>query len=273
MCFDRARLSFCLMQDRRSCRVVAWRRAMRRAGLRTLEGPPQAPHAGTKQAITKNPDAPLWRCFKFHARAKRTRRYISACLMKSFFHFSAHGIGAILLLAIGLMISACNRKPPLEQIVAAPSDSGLMMWKADVAGDFTRQEWQDFDAAVQEIKYGVMIDGEASGSAGVWTATLQKLDGLSVREVLKLGLSHKLERITQDREKFAEYVTHNEQVRVRPGDEDSVDYLRTLREHQDRRIALVSEQIRATEEILQRRGITLEHPVTKMPKPAASNPF
>jgi hypothetical protein len=193
--------------------------------------------------------------------------------MKSILHFLAGRISAILLVAIVSMVSACSRKPPLEQIVAAPSDFGLMMWKADVANDFSRQEWQDFDAAVQEIKYSVMIDGEASGSAGVWAATLQKLDGLSVREVLKLGLGHKLERITQDRDKFAEYITHNDQLRVRPGDEDSVDYLRTLQEHQNRRIALLTEQIRATGEILQRRGITLDRPAVKAPKAAANESF
>jgi hypothetical protein len=193
--------------------------------------------------------------------------------MKCISLFPAWLVKAILAAAVALTIPVCSRKSPLEHIVDASSDSRLLLWKADVAGDFTRQEWEDFDAAVQEIKYGVMIAGEASGSTGVWMATLQKLDGLSVREVLKLGLGHKLERVTQERDKFVEYVTHNDELRVAAGDEDSADYLRTLREHQDRRIDLLTEQIKATEEILKRREISLDPPKTKTPKPVASGPF
>ncbi len=193
--------------------------------------------------------------------------------MKSISLFSARLINAVLVAAAVIIISACSRTPPLENIVDASSDSRLLLWKMDVAGDFTRQEWQDFEDAVQEIKFGVMIAGEASGSAAIWSATLEKMDGLTVREVLKLGLGRKLARLTQERDKFVGYVTNNDQLRVAPGDGASLDYLQTLRMHQDRRITILTEQIRVTEEILQRRGITLENSAPKAPKRASSAPF
>jgi len=187
--------------------------------------------------------------------------------------FLASLIGSVFLMTTVLMVTGCSRTPAIEQTVAASSDFNLMMWKADVAADFSRQEWKDFDAAVQEIKYGVMIAGEATGSARVWTATLAKMDGLTVRQVLQQGLGQKLARLTEERAKFFGYVTNNERLRVAPGDEASVDYLRMVRERQEERISLLTEQIKAIEEILQRRGVVLDQPPTKAAGQGRSEAF
>ena len=163
------------------------------------------------------------------------------------------------LVGIGLIGGSfgCSRNPPLDDIVAARSDFGLLMWKADVAGDFTREEWHDFDEAVKELKYTIMASGEASGSDGVRDALLQKIDGKSVRQVLALGLGDRLRRLTKDRDDLTGYLAHNQRLRTKEGDNASADYLDNVRDQQAKRLELLNEQIDAVKKVLLRRGIVV----------------
>lgn len=173
-----------------------------------------------------------------------------------------------LLAAIGfsaVAIFGCARKNPLDDVIDAPSDFKMMMWRADVADHFNFQEWRDFDEALQEIKFDVMIAKEASGSDAVRQAALQRIDGKTVRDALTYGYDLKLKRLLAEREKIGGFFAINKKFRTREGDEESARYLENLREEQARRLQTLDQQIEDVRAVLRRRNLILADPSNQTP--------
>lgn len=158
-------------------------------------------------------------------------------------------------LILVLVLSGCTKVAPLDEKVVATSDFNFMMWKADVAGDFTLQEWHDFDEALQDIKFDVMASGKASGTNGVSNAAYERIDGKTVREVLKTGFDLKLKRLGDEREKIAAFLAINKKFRTRKGDEESATQLANIREEQERRLEVLDRHLEEAREVVQRRGL------------------
>ena len=66
-----------------------------------------------------------------------------------------------------LVPGGCTKIAPLDEKVTATSDFNFMMWKADVAGDFTLQEWHDFDEALQDINLDSAVKTRSTQSSRV----------------------------------------------------------------------------------------------------------
>ena len=161
-----------------------------------------------------------------------------------------------------ILVSGCGRKAPLDEVVSARDGFGLMMWKGGVANEFTPQEWREFDEAVSELNYSVMISGEASGSAEVRKATLKQIDGMTVREVLEAGLGDKIKRLERDRAALAGFAESNRRIVAAhegAGNEEAgaVETFRILYGQQRQRLAALDRQISEIRETLRRRGIVV----------------
>lgn len=172
-----------------------------------------------------------------------------------FFHRARLILATILIAMFSAISLGCARKQPLDNVVKSPSELGLLMWKARVADDFTLQEWRDFDEAVQQVKYSIMTEGVASGSEGVRDLTLQRINGKTVREILMAGFTVKLVRLAKERDDLVGYLSRNQRLRTRDGDDESAEFLVDLRRQQTRRLETVNEQIEASESVLHRRGL------------------
>ncbi|HEY4248228.1 MAG TPA: hypothetical protein VGM64_15370 [Lacunisphaera sp.] len=168
-------------------------------------------------------------------------------------HASLMKCHALLLLV--LVLGACTKVAPLDEKVVATSDSDFEMWKSDVAGDFNLQEWQDFDGALQDIKFEIMASGKASGTTGVSNAAYTRINGKTVREVLKTGFDLKLKRLGDEREKVAAFLVINKNFKTRAGDEESASQLANIREEQARRLEELDSHIAEAREVVQRRGL------------------
>ena len=164
---------------------------------------------------------------------------------------------AITAIGITAILGGCAEKHPLDDLVDATNDYKIMMWRADVAGDFNNEEWHDFDDALQEIKFDVMIEKEASGSEGVRDAAYRRIDGKPVREVLTYGYGLKMKRLLADREKIGGFLATNKKFRTKEGDDESARYLENLREEQSRRVQTLDQQIEGIRAVVQRRGLSL----------------
>ena len=154
-----------------------------------------------------------------------------------------------------LGLAGCARTNPMEDVIVATSDFNMSVWKSDVAGDFTIPEWHEFDDAVQEIKFNIMASGEASGSERIQNAAFDKINGKTVREVLKTGFDLKLKRLAGEREKIAAYFAINKKFRTKEGDEESARQLRNIREEQEHRLETLERQIEEARAVVQRRNI------------------
>lgn len=160
-----------------------------------------------------------------------------------------------LFLFLVLLLSGCTKVAPLDEKVVATTDFAFIMWKADVAGDFTLQEWHDFDDALQDIKFDIMASGKASGSTGVSNATYERINGKTVREVLKAGFDLKLKRLGDEREKVAAFLAINKHFKTREGDTESANQLANIREEQERRLEVLDDHLAEAREVVQRRGL------------------
>jgi len=158
-------------------------------------------------------------------------------------------------LFLALVLGGCAKVAPLDEKVVATSDSDFEMWKSDAAGDFTLQEWQDFDGALEDIKLDVMASGKGSGANGVSNAAYARINGKTVREVLKTGFDLKLKRLGDEREKVAAFLAINKKFKTRPGDEESATQLANIREEQERRLAVLDGHLADAREVVQRRGL------------------
>lgn len=158
---------------------------------------------------------------------------------------------------VAVAIFGCARKNPLDDVIDATSDFKMMMWRAEVADHFNFQEWHDFDEAVQEIKFDVMIAKEASGSDAVRNAAFLRIDGKTVRNVLTYGYDLKMKRLLAEREKIGGFFAINNKFRTREGDEESARYLENLREEQSRRLRTLDQQIEDVRAVLLRRNLSV----------------
>jgi len=140
------------------------------------------------------------------------------------------------LLLVGLILAGCQRVDPLDQVVIAPSPVRLNMWKSRMEGPPSLR--QDFEAALQEIRYGIMMDRTASGSEAVDQALRAMVDGRTLRQVLRRGYSERLLRLESELESYNTSAAYVAEKR-----EQHQDRLRALQE----KILLTKEQVQELE--------------------------
>lgn len=152
------------------------------------------------------------------------------------------------------LLTGCNRGDPHQVAVEATSPATLAKWRMKMSDRFTRDEWREFEAALQDVRLRVMADREASGSAAVEEAMCGRINGHTLREVLAMGYGARLTRLRPVRDELKKAVEGNELIVTKPGDRESVRYLETLRERQLERLRKTEAEIAAAEQRLAALG-------------------
>lgn len=118
-------------------------------------------------------------------------------------------------------LPACQRHDPATLRVVGNDAGGLARWRYSVREAFTREEWREFDDALQDIRLGITAEGSASGSAAVEMALLQRIGGKTRREVVRLSAEARFRRLARLRDELKEMIDGNALMVARPGDPDS----------------------------------------------------
>jgi hypothetical protein len=161
-----------------------------------------------------------------------------------------------LIAAAALLLGACAKADPLSRTLDASSPLSLTMWRSN-ANDFLSAEQQaDLDLSLQQIRFAIMGEGRVSGSEAIEAELLQRVDGMSVRAVLKLGLGADLAREVAERDATRAFIQRNATVRTAAGDLASQDYLEHFRETQERRLKAAEDEIARVSARLAADGIT-----------------
>jgi hypothetical protein len=151
---------------------------------------------------------------------------------------------------MALVLSACGPRDSLDLKVTAETPLSVSMWRGRVGDKLTPEQWRDFDDALQQVRYDIMQQREATGSNGIDEAMRSKIDGRTIRFVLQLGLGAKLMRLEAEDDVLNEKLAYNRSLRTRPGDDDSAQHLGEVLRSLQRRSEAVKAELADTREKL-----------------------
>lgn len=144
--------------------------------------------------------------------------------------------------------TACQRTPRWDRVVEADSAPAFGAWQRSQQHDFSKEEWAEFESALQDIKVRIIALREASGTEGVNDALRPKIHGQTVRQVLAQGLEARIWRLKVEATELRKMMDGNATLRTAPGDTASSDYLeRKQRDQQARLQRAVDDLVRAEE--------------------------
>jgi hypothetical protein len=153
-------------------------------------------------------------------------------------------------LTVGAALCGCHPTNPLDRKIMASSPIDFMWWRADASKNLDREQWREFDEAIQEIRFRMTIDHIASGRDAVDQAMRERINGRTVREVLIMGYRSRLDRLDTERAESMKVITTNARLVTRPGDTASADYLRKRRKAESEALNAILEKIRQAETML-----------------------
>jgi hypothetical protein len=125
-----------------------------------------------------------------------------------------------LALVLGLCLSGCGPKDPLDLKVESATEIDLALWRTHALDRLSHKQMADFDEAVQQIKFQIMATDSARGSE-VAPLALQSMDGQTVRTVLRRGLSWELRTLESEREGHVRAMQNNAAYEPDPGDPET----------------------------------------------------
>jgi hypothetical protein len=152
-------------------------------------------------------------------------------------------------------VSGCSERDPKVAPITASDASALGRWRIKASGDFTREEWREFEAALQEIRFGIMAERAATGSSAIEAALHRRIDGKTFREVLILANESKLARLGPLRDEMLRAREGNALLVTKPGDGSSARYLAELRDRQETRLKATLAEIDAARKRLAELGV------------------
>ena len=149
-----------------------------------------------------------------------------------------------------VLLGGCSRTAPHDTPIPAPNRSALGKWRMMAADKFTRDEWREFETALQELRLRVTADREASGSEAVDEAVCRRIDGRRFREVLVLGYEAKLTRLEPVRTELKTALDNNALLVTKPGDRAAEQHLEGFRQRQLERLTKLDAELEAAEQRL-----------------------
>lgn len=163
----------------------------------------------------------------------------------------------LVLFALACGLIGCRPAHPLNQKISANSSIDHNLWRANVQGSLSREQWADFDEAIQEVRLKIMAEHVATLSADVEQALWERIHKRPLCEVMTEGFKFRLARLTEELAEKEKVLAINNSLRTKPGDTESADYLYNLREEAtdeleslDAKIAKVQEQLRAYDPVV-----------------------
>lgn len=138
------------------------------------------------------------------------------------------GLKVCAVFAMVLIVAGCSRSP-YERTVNAQSQMELALWRSKIGRELSPREWRLFDRALEEMRLQVMIERKASGSEDIGKVVFAQINGQQLHDVIHTGLSQRLKRIATEKAEFDEIYDRVVRLRTNPGDDESADYLASVR--------------------------------------------
>lgn len=172
-----------------------------------------------------------------------------------------------------LLGASCSPPDPLEETVDASDGLALAMSESKLSARLSREQMAQFRDALQEIKFEVMAERSRPPSVSVDAAAMEVIDGLTVRAIFEKGFYWKQARLEAEIAERTYAMRMNDQVRTRPDDSASQEYLRTLRAHQAAVVAGDEAELLRLKQVLVSAGIPESPPIgSGAPPGSASDP-
>jgi hypothetical protein len=124
-----------------------------------------------------------------------------------------------------VLLTGCGPADPLQEKVAAETVEHLTGWRGSMRDRLSPEQWKEFEASLQDIKFQIIANRDASGTADVNTALCERIDGHTVIEVLRKGAEAKIALLDRKRSDLEYFIQQNTTLRTRPGDTASENYL------------------------------------------------
>lgn len=118
---------------------------------------------------------------------------------------------AAVVISMGVVAIGCSRGDQRFLPVSAETPGAYMRWRQAASDGIPREEWQEFDASLQEIRLQIMSDRQATGSEAIESALRARINGWNFREVLLMGDQFKFNRLEQEREQTRRVMNANAQ--------------------------------------------------------------
>jgi hypothetical protein len=164
-----------------------------------------------------------------------------------------HRPGALLLaalLVVGAAGVGCSRGDPWTEPVWSTSAAAYTTWHSRVAENMPAERRKQVDQALQDIRFKIMGDRAATGSAAIEGELRRRIDGRPLREVVQWGVELRLERLRGEFAGLKGAMNANLRLVTRPGDSESRRHLDGVEARQKQRLDDLSAAITAAEQEL-----------------------
>lgn len=132
-------------------------------------------------------------------------------------------------------LTACTHSNPIDDPVSARSSVDFMLWRARESERLSPAECGWFEKAIEDLRLKLMNDGSSHQCGSTEAALLPYIDGEPVRRVMIKGMSYRLRRLRDERDKLSASLDYDATLVTYRDDELSANYLKDLERAQLRR--------------------------------------
>ena len=154
-------------------------------------------------------------------------------------------VAALALAALGG--TACSRGDPWVEPVKASSAAAYTAWHSRMSESVPADARKQVEQALQDIRFKIMGERAATGSAGIEGELRRRIDGQPLRHVVQLGVELRLERLRGEFNGLKQAMNANLRLVTRPGDVDSRHHLEGVEARQKQRLDDLGAQIAQAE--------------------------
>jgi hypothetical protein len=160
------------------------------------------------------------------------------------FPFLRVGCAMFCLLAAG---AGCSRTAVEDTPIAADDTTEFFRWKRDITGRLSPERQRQLESTLEELRLDIMFRQEASGHDAIESAVCRRLNHLSLKEGLLLGLQVKWKRLAGEQSDLQRILNANAHLITKPGDHAAADDLESYRAKQQKRLDTVTADLQGVE--------------------------
>lgn len=155
----------------------------------------------------------------------------------------------VLVLVAGLAVicGGCGRVDVNKTPISADDGADFSRWQRSSLSELPPDVQQEFQGALQQLRFVITAKGEASGHDAIEAALAKRVNGHTVNEVLRWGYETRLERLEFDRVQLQRVISTNARLITKPGDLSAAETLEGNRAMQQKRFDKTIAEIKDVE--------------------------